>query len=89
MAKSYMLVRHDVADFSKWKFVYDAHLKAREEAGLKELHLFQALENPNHVSLLFEVQDIERAKSFVSSDDSRDKMKEAHVEGAPEIYFLR
>src|SRR4030095_10456831 len=36
----HMLVRHKVADFAKWKPVYDAHLSARQKAGLKEEHLF-------------------------------------------------
>ena len=36
----HMLVRHKVADFVKWKPVYDAHPSARQNAGLKEEHLF-------------------------------------------------
>ena len=32
----YVLVRHKVADFSKWKPAYDAHLPARKEADLRE-----------------------------------------------------
>src|SRR6266480_1215614 len=35
----HMLIRHKVADFAKWKPVYDAHLPARQKAGLKEEHL--------------------------------------------------
>ena len=36
----HMLVRHKVADFVKWKPVYDAYPSARQNAGLKEEHLF-------------------------------------------------
>jgi hypothetical protein len=32
----YLLVRHKVADFSKWKSAYDAHLGARQKA--EEIH---------------------------------------------------
>ncbi|HEY9500113.1 MAG TPA: hypothetical protein VIR01_00640 [Pyrinomonadaceae bacterium] len=37
----HMLVRHKVSDFAKWKPVYDAHLTARQKAGLKEEYLFR------------------------------------------------
>ena len=37
----HLLVRHKVSDFAKWKPVYDAHLSARQKAGLKEEHLFR------------------------------------------------
>ena len=40
---NYLLVRHKVADFSKWKPVYDAHLPTRQPAGAKELHLLAIL----------------------------------------------
>ena len=35
----YMLVRHKVADFAKWKKIYDSHKEAQEKAGLKLKHL--------------------------------------------------
>jgi len=38
---NYVLIRHKVADFAKWKPVYDGHLSARQKAGLKEEHLFR------------------------------------------------
>jgi hypothetical protein len=37
----YLLVRHKVSDFTAWKAAYDAHLAAREDAGLKEEHLLR------------------------------------------------
>ena len=48
----YLLVRHKVADFSKWKPVYDSHLPARQKAGLKEVHLLRNIDDPNEVVLL-------------------------------------
>jgi hypothetical protein len=38
---AHMLVRHKVADFDKWKSVYEDHRSAREAAGLKDLHLWR------------------------------------------------
>jgi hypothetical protein len=51
----YVLVRHKVSDFSKWKAAYDSHSSARHEAGLKEEHLLQMIDNPNEVVLLLHV----------------------------------
>jgi hypothetical protein len=58
----HLLVRHEVADFAKWKSVYDDHLAARQTAGLKEIHLWRNVENPNEVILLFSVEDLTRRK---------------------------
>jgi hypothetical protein len=85
----HMLIRHRVADFAKWKPVYDAHASAREKAGLKEIHLLRNLDVPNEVILLFSVEDIDKAKAFAASDDLRAAMQRAGVSDKPDVYFLR
>jgi heme-degrading monooxygenase HmoA len=85
----HMLIRHRVADFAKWKPVYDAHASAREKAGLKEIHLLRNLDDPNEVILLFSVEDIDKAKAFAASDDLRTAMQRAGVSDKPDVYFLR
>jgi hypothetical protein len=37
----YVLVRHKVSDFSKWKSAYDTDSSTRQKAGLKEEHLLR------------------------------------------------
>ena len=68
----HILVRHKVADFAKWKPVYDAHLSARQQAGLKEEHLFRNADDPNEVLLLFTVEDFDKAQTFTASDVTAD-----------------
>ena len=85
---NYVLIRHEVADFAKWKPVYDAHLSARQKAGLKEEHLFRNAEDPNEVLLLFSMEDVDKAKAFASSDDLRGAMKKSGVTDKPDVYFL-
>ena len=85
----HMLIRHKVADFAKWKPVYDAHLPARQGAGLKEEYLFRNAEDPNEVLLLFSMEDVDKAKAFAASDDLREAMKKARVSDKPDLYFLR
>ena len=43
---THLLVRHNVADFAKRKPVYDAHLAARQKAGLREKNLLRSVEHP-------------------------------------------
>lgn len=45
------LIRHKVADFGKWKPVYEDHRSAREAAGLKDLHLWRNENDPNECPL--------------------------------------
>jgi hypothetical protein len=85
---SFMLVRHKVKDFTAWKVGYDAHRPKRQEAGLTEKHLLRSSDDPNEVVLLFEAQDLARAKEFASSSDLRQKMQEVGVIDRPDIYFL-
>jgi len=85
----HMLVRHKVADFAKWKTVYDVHGSARQNAGLKQEHLLRNVDDPNEVILLFLAEDLEKAKAFAASDDLRQAMQKAGVSDKPDVYFLK
>ena len=85
---NYLLVRHKVADFSKWKAAYDAHSAARQKAGLTEKYLLRNTDNQNEVILLFEAKDLPKAKEFATSADLRETMKGAGVVDKPDIYYL-
>jgi hypothetical protein len=84
----YLLVRHKVSDYSKWKASYDGHAPARQKAGLKEEHLLRNIDEPNEVVLLFQVEEITKAKEFGESTDLREAMQDAGVVDKPDIYFL-
>ena len=84
----YLLVRHKVAEFSKWKRAYDAHSPARQKAGLKEEHLLRNIDDPNEGVLLFEAKDLQKAKEFGASAGLREAMQNAGVVAKPDIYFL-
>ena len=85
----YVLIRHNVADFSKWKPAYVAHLPARLEAGLRDVHLLRNIDDPTEVVLLFEAEDLQKAREFTVSSDLPEKMQEAGVVEKPDIYFFK
>ena len=85
---AFMLIRHKVKDFKTWKTGYDAHQAKRTEAGLTEKYVLRGADDDNEVVILFEAQDLNRAKAFAASADLREKMQEVGVVDKPDIYFL-
>ena len=85
---AFMLVRSKVRDFKTWKPFYDAHQPARIDAGLTEKYLLRNADDANEIVILFEVQDLDRAKAFAASQDLRDRMQESVVVDKPDIYVL-
>ncbi len=85
---AFLLIRHKVRDFATWKAGYDGHQPKRNEAGLTEKYLLRSSDDANNVVILFEAQDLERAKTFAASADLREKMEEVGVIDKPDIYFL-
>ena len=85
---AHMLIRHQVEDFRQWMPVFEDHRPARQEAGLKDLHLWQNADNPGEVLILLEASDLAKARDFAGSADLKDKMQAAGVKGAPDIVFL-
>lgn len=86
---NYVLIRHSVKDFPKWKEVYDAHKPERVKAGVTDNKLLQDADDPNMVTIIFDAEDVEQAKEFTSSDAVKEIMQNAGVVSQPEIYFLK
>ncbi len=84
----YMLIRHKVQDYAKWKSAFDDHGSTREASGSKGGTLFRSAENPSETISLFEWDDLDRARQFIQSDDLREAMQSAGVADQPDIYFL-
>jgi hypothetical protein len=59
-----------VADFSRWKAVFASHEAAHQEAGLRLVHIWRSVEEPNHVFFLFEVASMEKAREFIGDPEA-------------------
>jgi hypothetical protein len=84
----YLLIHHTVKNFDIWKSAYDEHRDARDEAGLTELHLLRNAADRDDVVILFQAEDLERARTFAGSNDLRTAMQTAGVIGPPELIEL-
>jgi hypothetical protein len=85
---AFLLIRHKVRDFNTWKTGYDGHQPKRTEAGLSEKYLLRSADDANEVVILFEAQDLKRAKTFAASAGLRERMQEVGVIDKPDFYFL-
>jgi hypothetical protein len=85
---AHMIIRQRVQELGKWKAAHKVHQQIRKTAGLKGIHVWHNIEDPNEIFLLFEGVDVAKAKTFATSVDLKEKMTKAGVIGPPEIFFL-
>jgi len=82
-------VSHEVADFDKWKLLFDADEGRRQSADLKVSGLGTSEDNPSEVFIVFATNDIDRAKAIFNDPSLKDMMKEAGVTSAPEFNYWK
>ena len=85
---AHILIHHKIEDYDKWKPAFDDHASYRAENGSMGGKIFRNADNPNDLFVLLEINSIENAKKFVSSDATKEAMKNAGVVGIPSIYFV-
>ena len=84
----YMLVRHKVEDYERWKPGFEEHGETRRESGSKGVRLFRNADDPNETVILLEWEDLADARRFAQSEDLRETMQRVGVADQPDIYFL-
>lgn len=84
----YLLVRHNVEDYARWKSVYDGHEAFRRETGSKGARVLRDANDPTNVVVITEWPDEQHALNFAQSANLHETMGRAGVVGKPDIYFL-
>ena len=84
----YILIRHKVKDYTKWKPVFDEHGATRKASGSKGGYLLRNVDDANEVVIFMEMDDLEKARQLVQSEDLRQAMERSGVADQPDIYFL-
>ncbi|TDE02103.1 hypothetical protein [Flavobacterium hiemivividum] len=85
-----LMVIHRVKDFDAWLKVYDNEgMTKRMEEGLIDRAMARSIDDPNVVALVFAVSDMNKAKASITSAEKMKLMKEAGVEGKPELTFYK
>jgi hypothetical protein len=83
-----LFVRHRVADYDAWRKVYDEFDATRRPMGVIGDAVFQAIDDPNDVTVWHDFQTADEARAFASSEAVRDVLQRAGIEGAPETWFV-
>ena len=87
----YLLERHKVRDYDRWREVLDADVAGREAAGCRGARIFRNAEDPQEVVVLFEWDSLESARRRIESATLSRKFEEAGVSegiGRTEFYLL-
>lgn len=84
----YLYAKHKVADFGKWKCVFDADVDAQRKAGLHVLHVLRDVDDPNLVILFFRVDDLAKARAFTENPEASEHGEISGVIGMPEVLWL-
>jgi len=76
----YLLERHKVRDYDRWRRVFDADSAGRAAAGCRGARIFRNAEDPE-VVVLFEWDSLESARRRIESATLSRKFEEAGVSG--------
>ena len=87
-AAEVFVIHHKVADYAKWRPVFDSHKANQEAAGLTNPRVYHTLDNANDITIVFDMADLAKAKAFAGSKDLKAKMTKAGVMGRPTFTYL-
>ena len=82
-----LFVRHTVADYNVWRKKFDEFQLIGVEHGIKSASVYQAVDNPNDVTVTHDFDTVEAARNLVQSEGLKKAMQEAGVIGAPGIWI--
>ena len=83
-----MIVKHRVADFSKWKTVFEEMDALRKAHGWTGYTILRDATDPNTVVIVNRMGDLDEAKRYGGSPALREAMERAGVISPPEIQFF-
>ena len=62
----HMFVRHDVADYAKWRGSYDKFRATQRQMGVTAQAVYQSVDNPNDITVTHDFKSEAAAKAFVA-----------------------
>jgi heme-degrading monooxygenase HmoA len=84
----YLLIKHKVQDYAKWRSEFDAFSATRKANGEKGYQLFRPGDDPNNTVILFKWDNLDNARKFAESEEVKAAMQKAGVCGETEVYYL-
>jgi len=83
-----ILIKHKVENYEKWKAEFDAFKDQRKQGGEKSYQIYRPVDDPDNLTILFEWESEDTAKTFLGSVELREAMQRAGVSQDPEISVM-
>ena len=77
-----------VADYDKWRTVFEEKAELRKSHGCSGTHVFRNAKDGNEVIINLQWDTEENAERFMSSPEIKQAFQESGVQGAPVYTFL-
>lgn len=85
---THLIIKHKVRDYTAWKNEFDNFADFRKTSGEKSYRILRPSEDPNDLTLLFEWDNDQNARTFFGSQELKSAMQRAGVAEEPRIQFL-
>jgi quinol monooxygenase YgiN len=76
---AHLLIHQRIEEFGRWKEVFDRLARARAAASCRSTALFRNRDDPHEVVVLFEFDDLARAREHMAGPELRAAWQEAGV----------
>jgi hypothetical protein len=83
-----LVVKHKVANYAKWKIIYDSHDSVRLAYGLHNYVVARGADDSNMVMVALKMDDVAKAKAFTALADLKATMQKGGVIGAPSFNYM-
>jgi len=84
----WVLVRHRIDDYQKWRPIFDGAGALLERSGARSGFVFRNLEAPDELFVLLEWPVLDAARDFMASAALRKEMARAGVAEPPHVWYL-
>ncbi len=82
----YLTSRHTVADYEKWRSIFDGDETRRQAAGATGVNqVYRDLDDPNTITVIIEWDNAENARKFIEDGTLREVQQKAGVIGSPAV----
>lgn len=82
-----MFVRHEVADFGKWRKAYDDFDGERRGMGVVGDTVCCSVDNDKEVTVTHDFESLDKANAFMESPRLKEVMTAAGVTSQPTVWF--
>jgi hypothetical protein len=83
-----LVIQHKVANYAKWKPVYESHDSTGRSHGLTNYILGRGMNDSNMVVVMLKMDDVNKAKELTGSQGMKQRMQKAGVVGKPTFNYL-